>query len=133
MLLHQAAQNDRLRAVVSEGAGWRSVREHMVDTGFSKWAQVPWIAALTASTAVFTNQMPPPSVEQLVGEISPRHVLLIHATVGQAGEHLNPTYLAAAGENASIWEITDGGHIGGLRARPTDYERRVVGFFDEHL
>jgi uncharacterized protein len=133
MLLHEAAQNEGLRAVVSEGAGWRSVREHMVDTGISKWAQMPVMMALTASTAVFTNQMPPPSVEQLVGKISPRPVLLIHATAGQAGEHLNPAYLAAAGANASIWEITDGGHIGGLRARPSEYEQRIIGFFDEHL
>ena len=120
-------------SVGGEGAGIRSVREHMVDTGLNKWAELPFMVAITASAAVFTNHTPPPSLERLIGEISPRPILLIYATNGQGGEHLNPRYLAAAGESASIWEITDDRHMGGLGTCPAEYEQRVVGFFDEHL
>jgi hypothetical protein len=39
----------------------------------------------------------------------------------------------AAGESATLWEIPESTHGGGLAARPDQYERRVVGFFDEAL
>jgi hypothetical protein len=32
-----------------------------------------------------------------------------------------------------IWEISGAEHTGGLSARPEEYERRVVGFFDRTL
>src|SRR5256885_12609109 len=33
----------------------------------------------------------------------------------------------------SIWEVPGSGHVGGINARPKEYERRVVGFFDRAL
>jgi fermentation-respiration switch protein FrsA (DUF1100 family) len=50
-----------------------------------------------------------------------------------AGEALNRVYLEAAGEPKALWTVPDGGHTGGLSARPAEYERRVVGFFDRAL
>ena len=40
-------------------------------------------------------------------------------------------YFAAAGEPKSIWKVPGAKHTGGTDARPTEYERRVVGFFDQ--
>ena len=48
------------------------------------------------------------------------------------GEALNRDYAAAA-PNATLWEIPEAGHVGGLEARPDEYERRVVGFFNAAL
>ena len=31
------------------------------------------------------------------------------------------------------WLIPEAGHVGGLEARPDEYERRVSGFFDRAL
>ena len=39
----------------------------------------------------------------------------------------------AAGDNATLWEIPESKHVGGIEARPREYERRVVGFFNEAL
>ena len=33
----------------------------------------------------------------------------------------------------TLWEIPESQHVGGITARPAEYERRVVGFFDEAL
>ena len=33
----------------------------------------------------------------------------------------------------TLWEIPGAGHVGGIRAQPAEYERRVVGFFDDAL
>jgi hypothetical protein len=133
LLLETAAESAALAAVVSEGAGIRSVREAGALSGVAKWLGVPQWAVATAATAVFSNEPPPPDLERLVGRIAPRPVFLIHATRGQGGEELNPTYFAAAGEPRTLWEIHDAKHTGGLTARPEEYERRVVGFFDRAL
>jgi len=45
----------------------------------------------------------------------------------------NQGFYAAAGEPRQIWEVPDGGHIGGISARSAAYERRVVAFFDSAL
>ena len=44
-----------------------------------------------------------------------------------------PKYYAAAGEPKAIWKVDGAEHTGGLDARPAEYERRVVGFFDRAL
>ena len=45
----------------------------------------------------------------------------------------NPKYYAAAGQPKQIWEIPEAAHTGGIEARPKEYERRVIGFFDRAL
>jgi hypothetical protein len=32
-----------------------------------------------------------------------------------------------------LWKIPEASHTGGIEARPREYERRVVGFFDRAL
>jgi hypothetical protein len=133
LMIETAAESSALRAVVSEGAGFRSTREHVELPGASKWLLLPQSLALTVATAVFSNHLPPPNLKDLVGDISPRPVFLIHATRGQGGEELNPTYYAAAGDPKILWEISESGHTGGIEARPEEYERRVIAFFDRAL
>jgi hypothetical protein len=132
MLLQAAAETDEIRAVVSEGAGIRSVREAVDLTGTDRLVQTPVTALLTLGTAVFTNQPPPRSLTDLSAEISPKPVFFIYATPGQGGENLNPTYYEAAKEPKEIW-AAEGGHTGAITAEPEAYERRVVGFFDSAL
>ena len=77
--------------------------------------------------------MPPPSLEALAARISPRPILLIYAGRGGGGEELNPAYYRAAKQPKTIWKIPEAGHVGGLDARPREYEQRVIGFFDHAL
>jgi uncharacterized protein len=133
LLLQAAAESDDLKAVVSEGAGIRSVREALEASGSEQLFAVPFWAATTAATAVFSNSTPPPNLKELMPRIAPRPVFLIFSTNGQGGEQLSSDYHAAAGEPKELWEIPDAGHIGGITAHPEEYERRVVGFFDRTL
>jgi uncharacterized protein len=132
LLLQAAAHAEELRAVVSEGAGIRSVREQQETDGARRWLELPTWAATTAATSVFANRGPPPNLKDLVAGISPRPVFLIYAERGQGGEDLNPEYFAAAGPPRTIWK-TDSGHTGGIEAAPGEYERRVIAFFDRYL
>jgi dienelactone hydrolase len=134
MMLEAAARSRGLSAVVSEGAGERSVREYLDMTVSDKWLGLPSYAALTAGVALFSDHTAPPSLKDLVGRISPTPVFFIYGQHGQDGErNLNPTYYEAAGRPKQIWEVPGSGHVGGLDARPKEYERRVVGFFDHTL
>jgi uncharacterized protein len=131
ILLETAAHTDRLRAVVSEGAGGRSIKEDRLMPGTATWLGLPYFAFMTGTTALFANTLPPDGLKDLVKDIPPRPVFLIHAK----GEDLNPIYYESAGEpaNWAIWEVPGADHIGGLDARPVEYERRVIGFFDRAL
>jgi hypothetical protein len=131
VLLQVAAETDELKAVVSEGAGMRSVREAVHLPGTDKFVATAVFAIATAGTAVFTSDLPPRDLLDLSGEIT-EPVLVIHATPGQGGEKLSREYFEAAKGRKEYW-AAPGGHTGAFDAAPKEYERRVVGFFDRTL
>jgi uncharacterized protein len=135
MMIEAAAETDELAAVVSDGAGPRSTYEDMDqdDAAVAKWTLGLAMSAFkTAAVAVSSNQAPPANLKDLAAMVE-QPMLLIAAPNAPHGEKLNRGYHAAAGENSTLWEIPESGHVGGLEARPVEYERRVVGFFDRAL
>jgi fermentation-respiration switch protein FrsA (DUF1100 family) len=133
LLLQAAGGDGRLRAVVSEGAGVRSLAEHLQTPRLGRvqrWA-TNWIVQ-TAAVAVLSDTLPPPDLTDAVQRIGPRPVLLIRARDGNADEALNEVYASRIGRSAELWSVY-GGHTGALDADPAGYERRVVGFFDRAL
>jgi uncharacterized protein len=131
VLLQAAAETDEPRAIVSEGAGIRSVREAVELPGLDSWITTGVIGLVTAATAAFASDLPPPGLKNLSAEISVP-VFFIYATPGQGGENLTPTYYEAASQPKQLW-AAEGGHTGAIDAEPQEYERRVVGFFDDAL
>jgi fermentation-respiration switch protein FrsA (DUF1100 family) len=91
------------------------------------------LALQTAAVKLFANEPTPPDLEGLAGRIAPTPVFLIYATHGSGGEELSRSFYDAAHEPKTLWEIGEGGHVGGIDALPREYERRVVGFFDDAL
>lgn len=132
MMLQAAASNPGLREVVSEGAGVRSVREELL-RGPRGWFALPQAAVQTAALAIMSGTPPPPALDDLVARIAPRTLFLIYAGRGGGGEELNPDYFQAASQPKTLWKIDEAGHVGGLEARPREYEERVAGFFDQAL
>jgi predicted acyl esterase len=49
LMLQTAGETDALKAVVSEGAGIRSIREQMLKSGAAKWLSAPFWATQTAA------------------------------------------------------------------------------------
>jgi len=132
ILLVAAAQSDAFKAVVSEGAGFPVGEGEL--TGIDRLLFVPLKPVMRAATTVFSNHGPPPPIVDRIGRIAPRHVFLIYAEPGMGGEAIRqPQYYAAAGEPKAIWKVPGSAHTGGIEARPAEYERRVVAFFDGAL
>ena len=135
LMLETAAETDDLKAVVSEGAGARAFSDEMDEemSGVDRLLNGAGSAVKTGALTVFTNQTPAANLRDLVGKIAPRPLMLIAAPNSPNGEKLNRGYHAAAHEPKTLWEIPESGHMGGMEARPVEYERRVVGFFDRAL
>jgi uncharacterized protein len=110
LMLQTAGETDALKAVVSEGAGIRSIREQMLKRGSAEWLTAPFWATQTAAIAVFSNHAPPPNLKDLVARISPLPVFLIYSGHPLGGEELNEQFYAAAGQPKTLWKIDDAGH-----------------------
>ncbi len=136
MLIHAAAHSDAFKAVVSEGASGQSLRDELDNPGLSdRLLDLPTQVSLTTALAVFTNELPPPSLQSEVAKIAPTPVLFIYGENGQGGTETVPNkgFYAAAREPKAIWEVPNGQHVAGITTAPEEYERRVVGFLDDAL
>ena len=65
-LLQAAAQSKGLKAIVSDGAGSRSIKEDLARPGTSKWEEIPTSLVMSVGTTLFSNHLPPPEIGSLV-------------------------------------------------------------------
>ena len=132
MMIEAAAESAALKAIVSEGASGRSVRDELANPG-GGWQELIGNGFATAATAIFSNNLPPASLKSLAPRIA-GSVFFVYGERGQpAEEPANRAFYAAAGRPKAIWNVPGSGHIGGIDAEPAEYERRVVAFFDKAL
>jgi len=131
MMIEAAAESSDLKAIISEGASSRSVRDEIANG--SGWQELVGNSVATAATAVFTNNLPPSTLKSLVPKISGA-AFFVYGERGQPAERpANRAFYKAAHGHKAIWEVPGSGHIGGTEAQPGEYERRVTEFFDRWL
>jgi hypothetical protein len=136
MLIHAAAESRALKAIVSEGASGQSVRDTLANHGLTgALTDLPAMLSVTTATAIFSNTLPPQSLKSDVARIAPRSLLLIYGENGQGGSEEKPNrgFYDVAGDPKVIWEVPEAQHVAGLETHPREYERRVIGFFDDAL
>jgi uncharacterized protein len=132
MMIEAAAESTALKAIVSEGASGRSVRDIVANPG-TTWQEVVGNSVATVGTALFTSDLPPADLKSLVPKISAAS-FYIYGERGQPVEKpANDAFYAAARGPKEIWEVPGSGHMKGIEAQPDEYERRVVAFFDRAL
>ncbi len=136
-MVEAAGRSRGLKAVVSEGAGIRSVRETRLQRGISPVElalKYPQDLVQTVSVWLLSGQAVPMSLRTASLLIAPRPVLFIYGQNGQEVEKaVNPVYYDAAFPPKAIWEVPGSGHTEGIQTQPGEYERIVVGFFDRAL
>jgi hypothetical protein len=131
-MIEAAAESTALKAIVTEGASGRSVRDIGANPGGS-WGELLGYGIATASTALFTDNLPPADLQSLVPKMSAA-AFFIYGENGQPTEEpANTAFYENATGPKEIWEVPGSGHMGGTKAQPEEYERRVVAFFDRHL
>ena len=73
----------RSKAIVSEGASGQSVRDGIANGELV--AEILPDASITLATALFTNDLPPPSLKSEVPKIAPHAVFFVYGEKGQGG------------------------------------------------
>jgi CheY-like chemotaxis protein len=136
MMLETAAESEELAAVVSEGAGARTTSEGLDHEDRTPVRQGRRRAARRDHADLGrrprTRRRPPTSSTWSAGSRRAR-CCLIAAPNSPNGEDLNRGSYRAAQGPKELWEIPGSRHLGGIAARPQEYERRVIGFFDRAL
>lgn len=135
-VIHAAAQDPAIRAVVAETT-FASLQD-MMDTGVEQRTGLPafpFAPLVTAFGELRTGgDISEVRPVQVIGRIAPRPVLIIRAGRDDWVPAFNADELmAAAGEPKELWHADDAIHSKVMQTYPEEYERRVVGFFDEHL
>jgi hypothetical protein len=134
MLIRAAAGSDDFRAIVAEGASGQSLRDGIANGEMSATAILA-DGSITLATALFTNDLPPPSLKSEVARVAPGAVFFVYGENGQGGTETKPNrgFHDAAREPKQIWEVPGAQHIAGITTKPAEYERRVIEFFDRAL
>jgi len=114
VLLEAAARDDRLQAVVSDGAA------RPEDAGMELTTKI-----VRTMVRGISGMRPAPALEHHM----PSSPTLLIASGAPEEIPVNRRYAENAAD-AQLWEIPEAGHTGGLRARPAEYERRVIDFLD---
>jgi uncharacterized protein len=125
------ARYPELKAVLAEG-GYHDFSEHLHNNVQAEWQGFGFLyewgvqIGYRLTTGYDISVLSPVSA---IGQIAPRPVLLIYGTNEPSfyGAHLQ---LAAAGENAQLWEVPGATHGSYLFTAPEEFEQRVIAFYD---
>lgn len=129
-----AAETDRIRAVVAEEPGLAAVGDLPELTSFSeRWLAVTY-RLLFLGLEWRSGVRQPGGVVEGLARLPPRPLLLIAAGPSEGTGHwLVRHFYECAGEPKSWWHVPEAGHGQIPALRPEEYERRIVGFFDQAL
>ncbi len=132
VLIKAAPEHRVLKAVVSDGATARSFADQAAVHGLD--VTTPFVWTFTTGSRVLSGASPGPPLEDLVPRVAPTPLLLVAAASVLGEREFNRHYAEVAREPFEYWELPAGvGHTAAIRERPEEYERRVVGFFDDAL
>ena len=94
-----------------------------------------WYRKLVAYLVrVHFDMLDEPNAIDVVGQIAPRPLLLMHGTADQAvGFWQSEKLYKQAGEPKEIWILEGAEHTALFNKAPEEFEQRVVGFLDRYL
>jgi dipeptidyl aminopeptidase/acylaminoacyl peptidase len=137
-ILYTAA-HENVRAMVAVSAF--ALTQETVETFIEYEQGTPtWLTPVLAGFFVFWGERAADfdsealNTDVVVGQISPRPLLIIH---GGSEDKIDPEngqqLYDAAGEPKEFWFVPEAGHVNFDKVRPTEYEARVTDFLDRYL
>jgi pimeloyl-ACP methyl ester carboxylesterase len=131
VLIAAASRRRDIRAIVADGATTESLDDVSRTSHGGDLLAVPFFAVQYAAAEVFEGHRQLPPLAELAARVPPTPILFV-ASSWKIEREAAPVYAHAAAASSSLW-LVDAGHTQGLRTRPVEYRRRVVGFFDREL
>ncbi|HKH31513.1 MAG TPA: alpha/beta hydrolase, partial [Gaiellaceae bacterium] len=129
-VIHAAAEDDRIGAVVADGSSLRSSADAADWHGPQKVLGRIIIGAGFPTYQLLSWSSTPPTLSSLVPKIAPRPLLLIATAKVKSERDINRTRYRAAGEPKALWVVADTGHTEAAQRHPREYARRIVATFD---
>jgi pimeloyl-ACP methyl ester carboxylesterase len=128
--LQTAAGDQRLKAVVLEGCGYRTYQDWLLIRDPYWPILLPGIWASFRAAELLSGVAQPLPSDLLIDKISPTPLLLISA----GRENLiNQAYFEAAKPPKYQWVRPEEGHIDALFVRPEEYRQKVLPFLEQAL
>jgi fermentation-respiration switch protein FrsA (DUF1100 family) len=130
--LRASALQEEIKAVIADDPGFVSERDLPTPTNWQEVLTylVVWLDGRFISWR--NGIKPPPAVVDLIGEISPRPVMLI-ATGDDASRGLIKHYYNLAIAPKSLWEVPDASHGSVPMIHPVEYENRIISYYNQWL
>jgi pimeloyl-ACP methyl ester carboxylesterase len=133
VLLGAASSYPALKALVSEGASYRTFDEY-----YDLSSQHPLYRNFTTrvlffSVKLFSGDDPPLPILDSITAAESTAFLFIAAGNKRAEIDYNELFLKAVGDRGSLWVVPKAGHTQGFRRAPDEYEQRVIDFFEQAL
>jgi pimeloyl-ACP methyl ester carboxylesterase len=125
-----AARTQAVKAVVADGPCCTTFADWPPPKTLREWLYVPYDFIFFPMLHWRLGTSDPISVQEAIAQISPRPIFLIG---GGDEQNMIEHHYHAAGEPKTLWIVPEAGHIGSSRARPGEYEEKVIGFFDQAL
>jgi uncharacterized protein len=124
--LGAAAADDRVRAVVADGATYRRLGDWTPGhDGRLLDRAAEWVMFTTVD--LLSDRSPPIRLRDAVREISPRPVLLIASGAGNEIEAAHDLQRSSQG-NVDVWDVPDAGHVQELETHRDAWTATVVNF-----
>jgi uncharacterized protein len=129
VLIQVAAERSDLGAVVADGAAAGSFEDWHHLRGTDLGTAPGWV--MFSTIRVLTGDPPGPPLEDLIARVQSPTLLISAGT--DVERDFNVLYDDAATGPVEHWNLPDTQHTRAIRRHPEEYERRVVGFFNEAL
>jgi hypothetical protein len=126
-----AASDERIRAVVAEGAEHRVAADKAwlsEEFGVAGWVQehLDWLTYAIADLLTTADQ--PIALRDAVAAAAPRPMLLIAAGADPDEGRSARSIQGGSPETVAVWLVPGAGHTEGLDTAPAEWEQRVTSF-----
>jgi pimeloyl-ACP methyl ester carboxylesterase len=130
--LRAAADYDQIQAIIADDPGFVTANDAPPPKDRQR-CLLNWVSRFNSSLiSIWTGVPIPAGVPEALAEISPRPILFI-ATGRGHGRDLVLHFYQLAEQPKFLWEIPETSHGGQYKARPLEYEERMIQFFDQAL
>lgn len=135
-------------AAIIAAAGTPAIEAVVADSSYARldlsvervtrrfWRPLAWLASRRARLGEHVIGVPLAAVApvEAIAKISPRPVLIIHGMQDRLTDVGDAHALyRACGDPKALWIVERAGHAGTRHVGPEEYDRRVIGFFRQHI
>lgn len=132
-LLSGASEFPQIKAIVSEGATYRTIEDYKALPGNESLMRNFTTSVMYFFAGLFGQEKPPTPILESILDAKNTKLLLIGTDIEANEVDFNTYYYEQLPQQSELWIIHGVPHTGGLQTFPNDYESKVIEFFSQTL